>query len=499
MLTRRQKLLLNTGTALVYQIVALICGFILPKQILLYFGSDVNGLVSSISRFLSVIVFMEMGVGPVIQSNLYKPLAEKDNDTISKIVVSAERFYKRIAYIFLVYIVILTIYFPRINGDFDYWFTASLIIIISISTFAQYYFGITYQVFLNADQKSYVQTSLQLLSVVLNTIVCLVMMKLGSSLHLMKLASAGVYVIRPIVQNIYVNRKYQINHSIQFEGEPIQQKWNGFAQHLTSVVSGVVDVVLLTLFSTYQNVSIYSVYFLVVNGITNMFMVAVSGLEALFGNMLVKKEHKLLLSTFEGVESVMHAAVTIIYVATAILIAPFVSVYINGISDANAYYLPVFGALLTCAYAAQCLRIPYFRMVKAAGHYKQTQLGSFIAMMINIVVSVILVFRYGLIGVAGGTIVAMFFYTLYVAWYLRKNIINRPFNHIVKHFVVDVIVAVLSYFATGWLTLGEVSYLAWVIYALFVTLIVAAIGLSINMVIYKKEFLFVIRKMLKRK
>lgn len=499
MLTRRQKLLLNTGTALVYQIVALICGFILPKQILLYFGSNVNGLVSSISRFLSVIVFMEMGVGPVIQSNLYKPLAEKDNDTISKIVVSAERFYKKIAYIFLVYIGSLVVFLPRVNGDFDYWFTASLIIVISISTFAQYYFGITYQVFLNADQKSYVQTSLQLLTVVLNTIVCLVMMHLGSGLHLMKLASAGVYVIRPIVQNIYVKRKYKINHLIQFEGEPIKQKWNGFAQHLTSVVSGEIDVVLLTLFSTYQNVSIYSVYFLVVNGITNMFMMAVSGLEALFGNMLAKKEYKLLLSTFEAVESVVHIVVTVVYVATAILIAPFVSVYIDGISDADAYYLPVFGAILTCAYAAQCLRISYFRMIKAAGHYKQTQTGSFIAMMINIVVSVILVFKYGLLGVAGGTMLAMLFYTLYVAWYLRKNIINRPFYHIVKHLVIDVAVAVLGYFATRWLTMSEVSYFAWIIYAVSVTLIIAAIGLSINVLVYKKDFSFVVRKMIKHK
>lgn len=498
-MTRRQKLLLNTGTALVYQIVALICGFILPKQILLYFGSDVNGLVSSISRFLSVIVFMEMGVGPVIQSNLYKPLAEKDNDTISKIVVSAERFYKRIAYIFLVYIGFLVVLFPKINSDFDYWFTASLIIIISISTFAQYYFGITYQVFLNADQKSYVQTSLQLLSVVLNTIVCLIMMQLGCSLHLMKLASAGVYVIRPIAQNIYVKRKYKINHSIQFEGEPIEQKWNGFAQHLTSVVSGEIDVVLLTLFSTYQNVSIYSVYFLVVNGITNMFMMAVSGLEALFGNMLAKKEDKLLLSTFEGVESVAHTAITIVYVATAILIAPFVSVYIKGVSDADAYYLPLFGTLLTCAYAAQCLRIPYFRMIKAAGHYKQTQVGSFIAMMINIVVSIVLVFKYGLLGVAVGTILAMLFYTLYVVWYLRKNIINRPFYHIVKHIIIDVIVAFLSCFATRWLTMGDASYFSWVKYAMVLTIIVASIGLAINGLVYRKDFSFVLRKLIKQK
>ena len=99
-MNRRNKLYLNTITALFNQVVVLICGFILPKYILSYFGSDINGLVTSITRFLSVIAFLELGIGPVIQSNLYKPLADKDTDTISKIVVSAERFYRRIAYIF---------------------------------------------------------------------------------------------------------------------------------------------------------------------------------------------------------------------------------------------------------------------------------------------------------------------------------------------------------------------------------------------------------------
>lgn len=57
-MNRRKKLYLNTGTALLNQLVILVCGFILPRYILSYFGSDVNGLVTSITRFLSVISFL---------------------------------------------------------------------------------------------------------------------------------------------------------------------------------------------------------------------------------------------------------------------------------------------------------------------------------------------------------------------------------------------------------------------------------------------------------
>ena len=497
-MNRRKKLYLNTVTALLNQLIALICGFILPRYILTYFGSDVNGLVTSMTRFLSVISFLELGIGPVIQSNLYKPLADNDTDMISKIVVSAERFYRRIAYIFLVYIVILFFVFPSINTDYDFWFTTSLLIIISIGTFAQYYFGITYQVFLNADQKVYLHTTVQIITTILNTIICVVLMRLGCGIHIVKLTSTIVFIARPLVQNIYVKKHYHINRKITYTEEPIKQKWNGFAQHLASVVVGETDVVLLTFFSTYQSVSIYSVYLLVVSGINKLVMTAVSGLESFWGNMLARKEYDLLNKTFRSFEALMHAGVTFLFVSAAILIAPFVSVYISGLEDSAMYYLPLFGVILTFAYGVQCLRVPYFRIIKAAGHYKETQNGAFISMIVNIVISVTLVFKFQLVGVAIGTLVAMLYHTIYFAWYLRKNIINRPFRHFVKHMVIDFLTGILGFIATSWLTMSSVSYIAWIVYAIEVSAIVAAITLILNLLVYKNEFRYLLRKIMKK-
>lgn len=54
---------------------------------------------NSISQFLGVIGFLEMGVGSVSIS-LYKPLAVKDDESISKIIVSGQKFFSRLATIF---------------------------------------------------------------------------------------------------------------------------------------------------------------------------------------------------------------------------------------------------------------------------------------------------------------------------------------------------------------------------------------------------------------
>ena len=88
---RSKKLANNTISSLILQITTIICGFILPRLILGHFGSEINGLVNSITQFLSIIAFLDLGVGAVFQSSLYRPLAENDNDSLSKIFVSGQK------------------------------------------------------------------------------------------------------------------------------------------------------------------------------------------------------------------------------------------------------------------------------------------------------------------------------------------------------------------------------------------------------------------------
>lgn len=490
---RKKKFALNTISALIQQLVLVSCGFILPRYILSNYGSSINGLLTSITQFLGFISFLEFGIGPVIQSNLYKPLADKDDEMISRIVSSSEKFFKKIAMIFIAYIVVLIFLFPFLaESKYSFWYTASLVIIMSVSMFAQYYFGITYQLLLNADQKSYVQLNLQSIMLILNTILSIVIMNFGGSIHVVKLVSAIIYLLRPIGQSVYVHKHYNIDKHIIYKGEPIKQKWNGFAQHLASVVVANTDVTLLTIFSTLQNVSIYSVYYNVVHGITNMVMTMVTGLESLWGNMIANGEHKKLKDTFESVEWMLHMGCTLLFTVCGIMIVPFVKVYTYGINDAD-YIVPLFAVLLVIAYAAMCLRVPYFRIIKAAGHYKETQNGSFIQMFINVILSVVLIFKYGLNGVAAGTLIAMFYHTTYFAWYLRKNILNRNFRYYIKHICVDILTSLLCVILTKNITLREISYISWVIMALKVTMISILVSVIINLIIYHKIFQNTIR------
>ena len=486
-MNRKKKFLLNSFSGLFKQLVTLICGFVMTKAILMFYGSSINGLVASITQFLGFISFLEMGIGPVIQSNLYKPLAQNDTIQISKIVKSSEKFFRRIAYIFVVYIIILCFVFPRvINSDYTFLFTASLVLIISISSLAQYYFGMTYQLLLNADQKGYVQITLQWITLLVNTGLCILLMNFGVSIHVVRLVTAAIYVFRPLFLCLYVRKHYSIDKQITYDVDPIKQKWNGFAQHLSAVVVDNTDVAVLTVMSSLKNVSVYTVYYSVVYGITQVIMTTVNGLEAMWGNMLANEEWDTLRESFSFTEWLVHTMVTVIFVAAGLLITPFVLVYTSGVTDAN-YNQPLFGALLIAAFAMQCYRVPYFRIIKAAGHYKETQNGAFITMGLNIIISILFVKKFGLIGVAIGTLVALIFHTCYFAVYLTKQILQRKITYFLKHLFVDAVIAIISVLLVE-LYIGTADgYLTWIIMAIKVTASVAGVSLIGNLIFYNKQ------------
>lgn len=494
---RNKRLKLNTATSLLLQATTIVCGFILPRLILQSFGSDINGLVNSITQFLSIIAFLELGVGSVVQSSLYKPLAENNYIEVSKIYVSANKFFRVLAYILVTYLIVLIIVFPNLSSNgYDFVFTATLIGAMSISSFAQYYFGVVDKLLLTADQRGYIQYLSQFFALILNTIACVILIRVGASIQIVKLTTSIIFLMRPIAIRFIVNNNYSIDRNIKYDVEPIQQKWNGVAQHVAAVVLDGTDVIVLTVLASLSEVSVYSIYNLVVYGVKQLFTSMTSGVQALLGELLARKEYDELKQIFSKTEWSIHTGVTFVFGCTASLIVPFVQLYTYGVNDAN-YTVPLFALLITMANAMHCLRLPYNIMILAGGHYKQTQHNYIVAAVMNIVISVVMVSICGLVGVAIGTICAMLYQTIWMALYNSKNLIKWPIKSFVKQFGVDIVTFVICFTVSSILPFDEISIISWISLAVEVAVIWGAGILIINTLLYKDHMKTVLRKIFK--
>lgn len=488
----------NSISPLIYQVTTIICGFILPRLILSHFGTEINGLVNSISQFLGVISFLELGVGAVVQSSLYKPLADNDNINVSKVITSADKFFRKLGYILAIYVIVMLFYYPYlVKQIFGFMFTATLILAISIRSFAQYFFGIVNRLLLVADQKAYIQYIAQTVAVITNTLACYILIAFDFSVQVVYGMTSVIFFLQPLAIHLYIKKHYALNRKIHYDVEPIKQKWNGVAQHIAAVILTGSDTVVLTLFSTLVNVSIYVVYYLPMSGAKLVIMSMISGIEALIGNLWAKQDLQALRKVFAWTEWLIHTGTTLIFTLTAVLIVPFVQVYTHGVSDAN-YIQPLFGILLVAANSGHCLRLPYNIMILAAGHYKQTQHNYIIAAVMNIVISIIGVKQFGLIGVTLGTVVAMVYQTVWMAWYNSKNFIQWPMRNFFKQMAVNAVSAASIFIVTSYFTMTGVSYLEWVVLAIKVTVCGIFVVFLVNCIFYKEFILRIANKLIKK-
>lgn len=485
---RSKRTMYNISSTLLLQVVVIIYGLIVPRIIIGLFGSDVNGLISSVTQFLSYITLLDSGMGPVVKAALYKPIAKKDKYEIANILKVTEKFFKVISYIFIFYLIILAFVYPLIvNNEFEYFYTLSLIVIISISTFFEYYFGITYRLYLQAEQKSYVISLIQIITYIVSCIVIIIMSKFNCSVHVIKLVSGLIFIFRPILQNLYVKKKYNINLKDADKNYKLEKKWDGLTQHLASVIHGSTDVTILTFFCSLAEVSIYSVYFLVVKGIKSITQAFVSGIDSIFGDMLAKDEQDNLNKKFVIYEVFYNTIITIVFTATMILIVPFISVYTKGVTDVN-YIRPLFGYLIVISEYIWAIRLPYSSITLAAGHFKETKKGAWVETISNILISIIFVSKFGLVGVTVGTIVAMFIRTIEFMYHTNKHILNRNVFYSFKNIPIIALETLIIIVICKFIPFASsVSYLSWLLNAICVLVLSTIVVLVMNLIFYGKE------------
>ena len=472
---------LNIASSILLQVVSGVCGLILPRFILRTFGSEVNGLAASVSQLLSYAVLLEGGIGGVMKAALYKPLANEDNAGISGIFYQISRTFHKIALLFIGFSLILSVCMKFfVDTQYSWFFVFTLVLILSAHTLVSYYGSMPHRILMTADQKLYVIQFTQMISTVLNLLLCLLVMRMGCGIHMVKLASGAILLLNPLVQRIYVKRHYTLLRNAQSVNLGRIQKRDGVIHHLSYFIHRNTDVVILSLFGSLYAVSVYSVYNTVINMLEQLLLSISSGLSGLVGRLIARKEIAELNRVVDRYETCNNVLATGVATVCAILILPFVSIYTGGVTDAQ-YYQPVFAMLVIAGSYAYSIRHPFGCVVTAAGHYKETKAGAIGEVAINLTLSLALVKPLGLVGVALGTFVAMSFRTIYTVWYLSKHILHRPIWKFLFKQVCNLLVSGIM--ITGipvWFPITASSIPGLLVSAVKVSIIVFPVFLAVN-------------------
>lgn len=488
---RTKNATLNILFAIILQLVTFVRGLILPRIIIPAYGSDINGLVSSITQFLTYISLLEAGVGTIFRSSLYKPLADGDTDKVSGVINEQKRFYRKIGLVFVFYVIALCFIYPLIaKTKISTEYIVSFILILSISTFAEYFISLPYVSLLSADQKVRISYIVSIVYTIVNILVALFWVWLKADIRLIYLSMCVIGLLRPLFYWLYVKKHYNLSKTAAPDASALKQRWNGMVHHVSYYVHTNTDSAILTIFVGTAMVSVYNVYGAIIFGMERLITSVSAGTAAGIGNILVSGDKKTIDRTVDLFEFVQSAATTVLFTITALMIMPFIKLYTANMTDVN-YIYPEFAYVLVCAEAIYCFRCIYSTISTNANKFKETQLGAILECVVNLVLSLILTLAcgMGLLGIAIGTLAGMFVRYLAEVLFLSKNVINRSVLKAFKSLLVNACIAAVSvlicHFALNYDTINSLSN--WIIFAIISSFVVIAVAIPVYLIFNNSE------------
>lgn len=492
---RTKQAFKNASTSLLLQLVLALSGIIIPRFFIALYGSAVNGLVSSISQFISYMALVEAGVGAAGTVALYKPIADKNQDRINGIVSAARSFYLRSGAIFLGLLIALIIFYPFAvkNEIQNVSFIRTMIFVLSINGIVDYFYLGKFRVLLMADQKGYIISLAQIIGTVLMTVVCIILMELNCSALLVKGVNAAIYILRSLIVGLYVKKNYP---NVNFKAKPLfsafGQRWAALLHQIVGMIVNNTAIILMTLLlsgNALSEISVFTLYNLVAASLYGVMNSISTGLGSGFGEVISKGETDVLKRSFKSYEYAFFLMTFIVFTCMAALIYPFIGLYSASFTDGVNYLRWPLVALFTLSGILQSLRLPGLTLICAAGHYKETQGRAIAEAVINITVSLVLIRPLGVVGVLIGMCASYLYRTADVILYAAKHFVAKTLktsilrilrNALISGGVIALGIWIIPNTVNSWLTLIAVAL------CFGVTALVAIV--AVNLLFEPKEF-----------
>lgn len=429
MASRSRAFISNTLATALYQITLIASGLIIPRFIIAQYGSESNGLVTSLTQFVSTFTLVEAGISAAAVFALYKPLSDRAWPAVSGVVSAARRFYNSTGLIFVGLVLLLAAGYPfLVRGiELAWWQIGILVFALGASGFLDFFTLSKYRALLTADMKTWVIQFASTLYLVLNTFVIALFSTLGAHIVVVFAVAVLPTFVRAGLLMLYCRRTYpEVDYYADATNVTLHQRWDALFLQLQAALQQGAPVIIATLvLDDLTAVSVFSIYMLVYMGCQRLANIVGTGLQAVFGDVMVKNETQTLKRSYREYELIVHGLTAVICGVAFAQIIPFMHLYTRGITT-DSYVYPVLGALVTMNIFFYQVKTPQGLMVISAGHFKQTRWRTAIQSVILVVASIVLGLFFGFYGVIGGVILSNLYRTVDLFYYVSRKITHVP-------------------------------------------------------------------------
>ena len=489
----------NLLYSLVYQIVMIAMGLILPRVILVGFGSQINGLLNSVAQASAYMVLFEAGLQSAATKSLYAALAKGNRAAINSVLAAVHRCYRRVGILYFAGLLGLSIAYPWfVRLEELTYFQVFLIILFSgMGNVVAFFKQAKYRILLCADGREYMITNLNTVTSMISNALKIVLLSLHIQVHVVIALTFFVSLIHVACVECYVRRNYGwIDLDMMEDHDALKQSKYAFIHQFSGLVFSNTDMILLTIFCDLKAVSVYAVYKLIVGHISSLIATSFHSCSFALGQLFNLDREKYIKS-LDGIQAGFGVLVFSILTVTYLLLPSFMGIYTSGVTDAFYVdrYLPV---LFVAAEVLHLIRIPVMHTINScAGHFQETLPRTLMETWINLVVSIVGVRVWGIYGVLIGTIAALMYRSVDFVVYANREILMRsPAKNLLLYGVNIGTMLALSAML-GKANMSITTYSQFCFCGLIITLPVMLIYLMVNVCFFRKDFAYLLHGCIK--
>ena len=427
----------NLLSGVVYQVVLIVLSFLLPRLYLENFGSEVNGVLSTIKQIFAYMFLLESGIGLATTQALYKPVAEKNHSKVSSIISATNNYYCKVGFIYsAVVLLIAVVYEFIIPTSIPSGVVFGIIILTALPALFSYFVQAKYRILLEVDGRKYIITNSETVLQLVSNIGKILVLLLTDSLILIQL----VYCILSLLQLVYVyinaKRRYKwLNTKEKPDFSAIAQRKSVLVHQVSGMVFNNTDILLLSFLCDFKIVSVYTIYNIFFSQVQTFIISIISGFSFALGQMFHTDKEKFI-KVYNVYETFYIMATFIIYTLMAVFLLPLIQIYTSGINDANYtnVYLVILFVIMNLLSNG---KLPSNHVIEYSGKFEETRSHAVWEMVINITVSIVAILLLGICGAILGTIVALLYRGTVMIYYSNKKVLGRSVFNTYKLWLVN--------------------------------------------------------------
>ncbi len=471
---RSLSALKNVIMSLLYELVLILFGLVVPRLIIGTYGSEVNGLTSTVTHTLSILNLLQAGAVGASIFQMYKPVAEKDYLQVSRVIDSSKRYFRKIGLIFLLLVIAITPFMSvGVKSEIALWEKAFAFILLGLNGGLYFFFTSWFDILFASHQKRFMMSAagiaerlfyyamiFGIIFLKLHFVWMYVATLLGTVLKIVILYAIYCKEFKPLLVPVEKDNNFKIkNKGYLLCNQVAVQSVDAMPSVMITSVAGL------------SQASVYAVYNLVQNMIKMVVRTVQLSISEIFGNLVVSENEGRVKSVYNLMEFAFFVLAAILCSCASFLFMPFIFLYTDGNGMDVNYLYPVLAVLIVAYDIFYCMYMPTYTLTNVHGLFKETYLQAVISAVISVLIALVLGTFYWPLVMAG----PVFYYIsslIYRTIVAKKRVAWLKLGSFLRRMIVVLSMVALSVFLSTFVYGKGYSegWISWLLQALICAL-----------------------------